>query len=242
MLVLARPPAFSFAARYGLRQWLKGSLWVVPLLGGLAGLALAQLDPWIESTWPARGGWRYSADTASDILTAIVGAMVGLFGFVVTISVLVVQMATETLSPRFMRLWYRDRLQKLVLACFIGTVTFAFALHRSVATTACRASVSRWPGSRSGSASSSCCSISTASPTTCAQSEWRSWSRVGGCVRSTRSPGPAARRASASPAGRIRFRETRRRCSSAGWTPEPSRRSTCTDCSPRRCGTTARSS
>jgi uncharacterized membrane protein len=131
-LVLSRPPAFSFAARYSLRQWLMGSLWVVPLLGGVAGLALAQLDPWIESTWPARGGWRYSADTASDILTAIVGAMVGLFGFVVTISVLVVQMATETLSPRFMRLWYRDRLQKLVLACFIGTVTFAFALHRSV--------------------------------------------------------------------------------------------------------------
>ncbi len=129
-LVLARPPAFSFAGRYGLRQWLKGSLWVVPLLGGLAGLALAQLDPWIESTWPARGGWRYSADTASDMLSVIVGAMVGLFGFVVTISVLVVQMATGTLSPRFMRLWYRDRLQKLVLACFIGTVTFAFALHR----------------------------------------------------------------------------------------------------------------
>ena len=56
----------------------------------------------------------------------------GLFGFVVTISVLVVQMATGTLSPRFMRLWYRDRLQKLVLATFVGTVTFAFALLRGI--------------------------------------------------------------------------------------------------------------
>jgi hypothetical protein len=131
-LVLARPRAFSFATGYSLRQWLKGSLWVVPLLGGLAGLGLAALDPWIEATWPAKGGWRYTAETASDMLTAIVGAMVGLLGFVVTISVLVVQMATSTLSPRFMRLWYRDRLQKLVLACFVGTVTFAYSLHRAI--------------------------------------------------------------------------------------------------------------
>jgi uncharacterized membrane protein len=31
-----------------------------------------------------------------------------------------------------MRLWYRDRLQKLVLAAFVGTVTFAFAVLRGV--------------------------------------------------------------------------------------------------------------
>ena len=42
--------------------------------------------------------------------------MVALLGFVVTNSVLVVQQATGTLSPRYMRLWYRNRLQKLVLA------------------------------------------------------------------------------------------------------------------------------
>ncbi len=131
-LVSAQPSAFSFAQRYRLRQWLKGSLWVAPLLGAVAGLALAQLDPWLESTWPAKGGWQYTADTASDMLTAIVGAMVGLFGFVVTISVLVVQMATNTLSPRFMRLWYRDKLQKLVLSAFVGTVTFAYSLHRNI--------------------------------------------------------------------------------------------------------------
>jgi uncharacterized membrane protein len=35
--------------------------------------------------------------------------------------VLVVQQATGTLSPRYMRLFYRDRLQKVVLATFAGT-------------------------------------------------------------------------------------------------------------------------
>ncbi len=58
--------------------------------------------------------------------------MVALLGFVVTIGVLVVQQATGTLSPRYMRLWYRDRLQKAVLATFAGTITFAFSLLRRI--------------------------------------------------------------------------------------------------------------
>jgi uncharacterized membrane protein len=58
--------------------------------------------------------------------------MVGLLGFVVTIGVLVVQQATGTLSPRFMRLWYRDRLQKFVLATFVGTLTFSLWLLRHI--------------------------------------------------------------------------------------------------------------
>jgi uncharacterized membrane protein len=41
-------------------------------------------------------------------------------------------MATGTLSPRFMRLWYRDRLQKLVLASFAGTFTYSYALLSGV--------------------------------------------------------------------------------------------------------------
>jgi hypothetical protein len=51
---------------------------------------------------------------------AIVGAMAALTGFVVTVTVLVVQMATGTLSARYMRLWYRDRLLKLLLALLVA--------------------------------------------------------------------------------------------------------------------------
>ena len=59
-------------------------------------------------------------------------AMVALLGFVVTIGVLVVQQATGTLWPRFMRLWYRDLLQKVVLATFVGTLTLSLWLLRHV--------------------------------------------------------------------------------------------------------------
>ena len=122
----------SWAARFELRQYLKGSLWVLPLLGGLLGTVLAQVALLVDGAVRLPSAWNYSGSTASGVLTAIVGAMVALIGFVVTIGVLVVQQATGTLSPRYMRLWYRDRLQKAVLATFAGTFTFAFSLLRRV--------------------------------------------------------------------------------------------------------------
>lgn len=122
----------SWAVRFERRQYLKGSLWVLPVCGGIAGAALAQLALWIDGQVKLPEDWHYSAGTASGVLTAIVGAMVALLGFVVTIGVLVVQQATGSLSPRYMRLWYRDRLQKIVLATFAGTLTFSFSLLRRV--------------------------------------------------------------------------------------------------------------
>ncbi|MGW7264046.1 DUF2254 domain-containing protein [Streptomyces sp. NPDC054842] len=122
----------SWAARFRLRQYVKASLWILPTAGLVLGALLAELALVADSTNRPPSGWHYSSTTASGVLTAIVGAMVALLGFVVTIGVLVVQQATSTLSPRYMRLWYRDRLQKAVLATFTGTFAFAFSLLRSV--------------------------------------------------------------------------------------------------------------
>ena len=110
-----------WATRFRRRQYLKGSLWALPLCGCVIGVLLAQLLLWIDSTVHIKALMHYSSSTATGVLTAIIGAMVALLGFVVTIGVLVIQQATATLSPRFMRLWYRDRLQKVVLATFAGT-------------------------------------------------------------------------------------------------------------------------
>lgn len=121
-----------WATRFRRRQNLKGSLWALPLGGGVIGALLAQLFLWLDESVHIAALWHYSASTATGVLTAIIGAMVALLGFVVTIGVLVIQQATATLSPRFMRLWYRDRLQKVVLATFAGTFTYSFALLRRV--------------------------------------------------------------------------------------------------------------
>ncbi|WP_406099306.1 DUF2254 domain-containing protein [Streptomyces sp. NBC_01013] len=122
----------TWASAFRLRQYVVANLWIMPLFGLVLGFVLAELAINADSSdWPP-SGWHYSATTASGVLSAIVGAMIALLGFVVTIGVLVIQQATGTLSPRYMRLWYRDRLQKAVLATFTGTFAFAFSLLRSV--------------------------------------------------------------------------------------------------------------
>jgi uncharacterized membrane protein len=122
----------SWATAFQLRQRLKNSLWALPLVGGVVGVAVAQLDLALESRVTLPSGWQYSAGAVSSVLAAIIGAMISLLGLVVTVSVLVVQQATGTLSPRYMRLWYRDRLQKVVIATFVGTFAFAYSLLRRV--------------------------------------------------------------------------------------------------------------
>jgi len=117
---------------FGIRQYARQSLWIVPLLGGVAGVLIARASIAAEDNLRLPEAFSYSESTASTILSAVSGAMVGLLGFVVTIGVLVVQMATGSLSPRFMRIWYRDRLQKVVLAGFVATFTFSFTLLGSV--------------------------------------------------------------------------------------------------------------
>lgn len=125
------PMMMSWSVRFRLRQYTKASLWIVPLIGLLLGAAFAEWVSGLDAGF-LPGDWRYSATTASGVLSAVVGAMVALLGFVVTIGVLVIQQATGTLSPRYMRLWYRDRLQKAVLATFTGTFAYAFSLLRKI--------------------------------------------------------------------------------------------------------------
>jgi uncharacterized membrane protein len=122
------PRLMSWARIFQVRQQMRQSLWVVPFVGAFFGFVLARIDLWGESRIDLPAAWSFSAATATGLLSAVAGAMVGLIGLVVTIGVLVVQMATGTLSPRFMRMWYRDRVQKLTLASFTATFVFAYAL------------------------------------------------------------------------------------------------------------------
>ena len=127
--------AMSWSRRFSLRQYARGSLWIGPLLGCLIGSVAASFDHRIEQAVSVPAAWDYSPTTASTVLAAIVGAIVALTGFVITVNVLVVQMATGTFSARYMRLWYRDRVLKSLLALLGATLTFSLTLLRRVEST-----------------------------------------------------------------------------------------------------------
>jgi uncharacterized membrane protein len=122
----------SWGLAFRVRQTLKGSLWVVPLLGGLVGFVLSDVSVRFQDATHVPSGWDYAPQTALTALSTIVGASVGLIGFVVTVSVLVVQMATGTFSARYMRLWYRDSVLKATLAVLLGTLVFSYTLIRRI--------------------------------------------------------------------------------------------------------------
>jgi len=125
----------SWAVLFRTREYLKGSVWFYPLVGAVLGSLLAVLTHQVDTSVTVPGAWQYTPSTATTVLSTIVGATVGLAGFVVTVTVLAIQMATGTFSARYMRIWYRDRMLKGVLTVLAGTLTFAFSLLRQVGTT-----------------------------------------------------------------------------------------------------------
>jgi uncharacterized membrane protein len=122
----------SFRTRFRRHENALEGLWATPVmaavLGAIAGIVIAVPDDHLD----ARALRVYSPSTASAVLAAIVGASAALTGFVVTVTVLVVQMATGTFSARVLRLWYRDPLLKATLAVLVGTLTFSFSVLRQI--------------------------------------------------------------------------------------------------------------
>jgi len=122
----------SWSTRFRAQQFARGSIWLLPVLGGVAGALLGFAAVEVSRHTSLPEGLTYSASTAQVVLAAVVSASVGLTGFVVTVAVLIVQMATGTFSARYMRIFYRDRLLKAVLAVLVGTLTFSYALLRRI--------------------------------------------------------------------------------------------------------------
>jgi uncharacterized membrane protein len=121
----------SWGIAFRARQYVKGSLWIAPLVAGLGGLVLAELAFWLEGTSDVPF-LQYSPETATAVVSATIAAVVSLTGFVVTVTVLGVQQATGIFSPRYMRLWYRDGRLKLVLAELVGTLMFSISVIRRI--------------------------------------------------------------------------------------------------------------
>jgi uncharacterized membrane protein len=121
----------AWSVGFRIRQYVKNSLWLVPLAGGVIGVVVAEVANRLEAESDL-ALLTYSPETATAVVSASIAAVVSLTGFVITATVLGVQQATGIFSPRYMRLWYRDGRLKLVLAELVGTLMFSIGVIRQI--------------------------------------------------------------------------------------------------------------
>ena len=150
------------------------SLWFIPVVCVLLGVMVSLGSIWIDSTFdfelvPQRltGG----PDAAVAIFSTIAASMVSLAALVLTITMVVVQLAMGQFSPRIVQTFLRDKPSQIAVGLFIATFVHAMiALREASSATGvrCRGSQS-WSLTYSwSSAWSSSCSTCTTSADRCA--------------------------------------------------------------------------
>jgi uncharacterized membrane protein len=114
---------------------LKSSLWFVPVLCVLAGVALSfgtiAVDRYFDyEALPTRvvGG----PDAAAYILSTVAASMVSLTALVLTITMVVVQLAMGQFSPRIVQRILRDKPSQLAIGLFVATFVHAILALREV--------------------------------------------------------------------------------------------------------------
>lgn len=118
---------------FHLKHDLKTSLWVVPLLFMVAAAGLnlltVQLDPRGELVPQSISG---DASAASQMLYLIAFSMLTLTGLVLSLVVVVVQLAMGSFSPRIVRQILQDRPSQCAIGLFAGTFIHAILTMRVV--------------------------------------------------------------------------------------------------------------
>lgn len=112
------------------RWYRRSRLWVVPAAGMVAAFALAAITLSIDAFVLPDGAplpvFYGDADTARSMLSLIATSIANLTALVLTIVAVVLQLATQSLSPRAVRTFLQDPKSHVTLGLFV--MTFSYAL------------------------------------------------------------------------------------------------------------------
>lgn len=121
--------------RFRIAHDVKTSLWFVPLLFVLGGVALSLVVTSVDDGDLVPQSISGDPDAALQILYLIAFAMLTLTGLVLSLLVVAVQLAMGTFSPRIVRQILQDRPSQASIGLFAGTFAFALLAMREVRTT-----------------------------------------------------------------------------------------------------------
>src|SRR5438270_7782695 len=122
-------------AAYRIKSHVRGSLWFIPVLCVGAGVALSFVTLWIDGKTgytlipqSLTGG----PDASLSILSAVATSMVSLAALVLTITMVVVQLAMGQFSPRIVQRILRDKPSQLAIGIFVATFAHSMLAMRDV--------------------------------------------------------------------------------------------------------------
>jgi len=113
--------------RDALREYLRGSLWVLPIGSVLVALAVGAALSSVDLPPGAPLAFQGTADDARTLLIGITGTMVTVIALVLGLTVVALQLSSTQFSPRLLRNFLRDRPNQLVLSSFVATFAYAAA-------------------------------------------------------------------------------------------------------------------
>ncbi|HYO58394.1 DUF2254 domain-containing protein [Archangium sp.] len=116
------------------------SYWLVPALCMAATIGLSNAAQAIDAHLPQhQHAWylfRGGPEGARSVLSAVASSMMTFAGLVFSVTILVLQQASNQFSPRVLRTFLKDRQSQLALGIFVGTFVYALLTLRNVRGTA----------------------------------------------------------------------------------------------------------
>jgi uncharacterized membrane protein len=111
----------NWLQRYRLREYVRNSICVLPLLGILGAMVLVRVLFWVDSIM----GWQadFDADSARNVLATLASSVFTFIVYIAGALLLAVQLASSLLTPRIIGIVFRDRVTRLSLMMF--TANFA---------------------------------------------------------------------------------------------------------------------
>jgi uncharacterized membrane protein len=117
---------------FGLLHYLRTSLWPVPVLCVLGGVALSYVTVAADDDGRVPTALIGGPDAALVILGTVAASMITLTGIVLTIVLVVVQLAMGQFSPRIVRAILHDRFSQLAIGIFVATFAHAMLAMRKI--------------------------------------------------------------------------------------------------------------
>ena len=110
-----------------LREYVRGSLWVLPTLSVLVALAAGAVLSSVSVGSQSPLAFQGTADDARTLLFGITGTVITIIALLLGLTVVALQLSSTQFSPRLLRNFLRDRPNQVVLSAFVATFAYCAA-------------------------------------------------------------------------------------------------------------------